>query len=144
MVDSGALAQLVERLLCKQDVGSSILPGSTMKSKNPGLRAWVLCFCGHCGSGWWLGLFVGRALCLWQARCREFDSPRLHNGIKETRACGPGFFAFVSIAVAVGGWGSSLVERCVCGKQDVGSSILPGSTTKSRKPRPPGLGSLLL
>ena len=27
-----------------------------------------------------------------QARCREFDSPRLHNEIKETQAFGPGFF----------------------------------------------------
>ena len=29
-----------------------------------------------------------------QARCREFDSPRLHNEIKETQSFGAGILAF--------------------------------------------------
>ena len=37
---SGALAQLVERLLCKQDVRSSILLGSTKRPGYPGLFDW--------------------------------------------------------------------------------------------------------
>src|SRR5680860_1777381 len=35
---SGALAQLVERLLCKQEVGGSIPPGSTPRSVGRELR----------------------------------------------------------------------------------------------------------
>ncbi len=35
----GALTQLVECLLCKQDVGSSILPGSTKQTRQIGGRA---------------------------------------------------------------------------------------------------------